>query len=767
MIFSSVFFAQTTITSTINGNWSTGATWVGGAAPGAVINAFETVVIGIGDTVTLSSAKLEVKNNGTLLVYGYLIISHVDGLEFFNGCSVTIYTGGTIECLTGEVKNNSNGVTVNGTLLCTGDFSAGNGVSISGTGSMVIEGNLILTGSATVMGNGDNCSSCSLTVDGYTYIYYVATSGSDANGGKDASDPFLTISKALSEITTASVDGRIEIADGTYNEGAANFTISYSIVFNGTSQAGTIINNVGSMTIAAGKTLTLANASITATGASDVNGILLMDGAGLYDANGTFDATGGTVSFTGAGQLSCASTVTSLGTFSPGDGTVTYDGGAQNVLTETYHNLSISSASTKTATGNLIVNGILTTAATASCQLDLSTFDLNVGGNINVGAADGLDLSDASCLLTIDGGADQTITHAGSTGSELSAVTINKSAGNVVLASAVEMDGALILTAGDIDASTNTLTLTSSATVSGGSDASHVIGTMVKTTEATSKFTFPLGDGTQYKSIAITPSGTGSTVWTAEYFLQANVPLAVTVDPNTANSDDVDHVSAYEYWDLDRSGSADAIVEIAWVANNNVLAVADLRLAHFDGADWDNIAASPVGVDASGVITSSGLEEYVSIFSPFTLGSSSSTNVLPIELVSFSGGKKDSRNTLNWTTASEINNAQFTIEKSYNGFDFEWVGTQEGAGNSNQIVNYSLTDYNIRETLNYYRLMQTDFDGKYVYSKTISIDNRNDYSLKEVLVKTNLLGQEVDDFYNGIVIILYKDGSSRKMYQYK
>ena len=41
---------------------------------------------------------------------------------------------------------------------------------------------------------------------------------------------------------------------------------------------------------------------------------------------------------------------------------------------------------------------------------------------------------------------------------------------------------------------------------SAGSDASHVIGTMVKTTAADSKFTFPLGDGTYYKSIAITPA---------------------------------------------------------------------------------------------------------------------------------------------------------------------------------------------------------------------------------------------------------------------
>ena len=204
---------------------------------------------------------------------------------------------------------------------------------------------------------------------------------------------------------------------------------------------------------------------------------------------------------------------------------------------------------------------------------------------------------------------------------------------------------------------------------------------------------------------------------------------------------------------------------MAWVSQNAVSVYADLRIAHFDGTDWDKIPNNaPSGDNTAGTLTSSSA---VSSFSPFTLGSSSSTNVLPIELVSFTGEKKDNRNILNWTTASEINNAYFTVEKSYNGIDFEWVGTQEGSSPSTQIINYSLSDYNILETLNYYRLKQTDFDGKFEYSKTISIDNRVDNSFKEIIGRTNLLGQEVDEFYNGIVIVRYKDGTSQKFYQFK
>ena len=336
-------------------------------------------------------------------------------------------------------------------------------------------------------------------------------------------------------------------------------------------------------------------------------------------------------------------------------------------------------------------------------------------------------------IVSMDGLSAQAIN--GTAGSSFYNFTNKNESTGVTLGAATTIQNTLTLSSGILDASSFNLILPAAGTVTGGTDASHVKGTMVKTTTATSEFTFPLGDGTQYKAITITPSSGSSTVWTAEYFLQANASTLLDLDGSLAG--DLDHVSTYEYWDLDRSGSANATIAIPWVANNAVLAYADLRLAHFDGTDWDLIAAAPVGDNTSGVITSSSA---VTTYSPFTLGSSSSTNVLPIELVSFSGEKKDNNNILNWTTASEINNAFFTVEKSYNGFDFEWVGTQEGTSPSTQIVNYSLTDYNILETLNYYRLKQTDFDGKFEYSNIISIDNRVDDSFKEIIGRTNLLG---------------------------
>lgn len=99
-------------------------------------------------------------------------------------------------------------------------------------------------------------------------------------------------------------------------------------------------------------------------------------------------------------------------------------------------------------------------------------------------------------------------------------------------------------------------------------------------------------------------------------------------------------------------------------------------------------------------------------------------NVLPIELLSFTGRKAGVINILEWTTASEINNDYFTIQRSKTGDGFEDIGIIKGAGNSNEIKKYNFTDINPLSGLNYYRLMQTDFDGIISYSEIIYLNNK-------------------------------------------
>ena len=94
--------------------------------------------------------------------------------------------------------------------------------------------------------------------------------------------------------------------------------------------------------------------------------------------------------------------------------------------------------------------------------------------------------------------------------------------------------------------------------------------------------------------------------------------------------------------------------------------------------------------------------------------------VLPIELLNFNAECSDQDVELIWSTVSEINNDFFTIERSTDGIEFEEIGTVNGAGNSSNLLTYSfMDDYPLLATT-YYRLKQTDFNGKFTYSDIVA-----------------------------------------------
>ena len=100
------------------------------------------------------------------------------------------------------------------------------------------------------------------------------------------------------------------------------------------------------------------------------------------------------------------------------------------------------------------------------------------------------------------------------------------------------------------------------------------------------------------------------------------------------------------------------------------------------------------------------------------------TAILPIVLVSFEGkALKNNTNLIKWSTASEINNEYFSIEKSNDAILFSSIGEVNGAGNSNNFIEYSFIDKNPNTTVNYYRLKQIDFNGEFSYSSIIALDN--------------------------------------------
>jgi len=146
--------------------------------------------------------------------------------------------------------------------------------------------------------------------------------------------------------------------------------------------------------------------------------------------------------------------------------------------------------------------------------------------------------------------------------------------------------------------------------------------------------------------------------------------------------------------------------------------------------------------------------------------------VIPVELTSFTAKSDNNSVTLNWTTATELNNSGFQIERS-NGSDYQSVGFVAGHGTSTSAHSYVFVDQNLETGTYTYRLKQVDLDGTFEYSKAVEVEvlGLREYTLdqnypnpfnpsttinfslavdsKVSLKVFNVLGQEVASLLNG------------------
>jgi hypothetical protein len=176
-----------------------------------------------------------------------------------------------------------------------------------------------------------------------------------------------------------------------------------------------------------------------------------------------------------------------------------------------------------------------------------------------------------------------------------------------------------------------------------------------------------------------------------------------------------------------------ATLALGWLAANQGSAFninAPIEVAHYNGTAWDVFRLATLtgaGTNASPyVATVSG----VNAFSPFVVANQ---NALPIELLDFKGTPQYNGNLLTWTTASEVNNKGFNVERAtprppQGAFDkWEVLGFVNAKGKA---ATYDFLD--VTPPLGagaYYRLRQIDNDGKETLSKIISISIKGNTKL--------------------------------------
>jgi len=140
------------------------------------------------------------------------------------------------------------------------------------------------------------------------------------------------------------------------------------------------------------------------------------------------------------------------------------------------------------------------------------------------------------------------------------------------------------------------------------------------------------------------------------------------------------------------------------------------------------LTSNHTGVDGTGIT-----EDYsgYSRSGTPTIGAIEYDNPVPVELASFSANAVNSKVILNWSTATEVNNYGFSVERSEaslnnpeagaSSYIWETIGFVEGHGNSNSPKEYSFTDNNLQPGNIRYRLKQIDNDGQYKYSDIVEV----------------------------------------------
>jgi hypothetical protein len=147
---------------------------------------------------------------------------------------------------------------------------------------------------------------------------------------------------------------------------------------------------------------------------------------------------------------------------------------------------------------------------------------------------------------------------------------------------------------------------------------------------------------------------------------------------------------------------------------------------------WDNHPATPASVGQYGSTYNYGS----TIVIPATS--------LPVEFISFSADRLDSRNIqVRWETSSEVNNDHFMVQRSVDGEFFEEIGRVNGSGTTERPTTYSFLDNSYQANINYYRLKQVDYNGSFHFSNIVEVrfEGKEDYLAFHVYpspVKTTL-----------------------------
>jgi fibronectin-binding autotransporter adhesin len=432
----------------------------------------------------------------------------------------------------------------------------------------------------------------------------------------------------------------------------------------------------------------------------------------------------------------------------------------------------------------------------------------NYAGNITITTgSDSVDFAAGGGGVAFTGTSSTAFTNSGTKGTSMKNITMNKTGGaSFTLNNSVGVpaNGGLTFTSGllNTSASAYLFLMDETCTAPSLTDAStsYINGPMrydMSVSASTKILNFPVGSGADCRPFVLTTRHASATSYS--YLGQAvGSPASMLVD-GTGNSwirpATVDTVSGVRYWTIDRTVTSTSVsasntnlsysagtyplVQFYFGTNDFVYQGTNLTIVKNTSAaptTWIDIGAScalgSFATPQSGNITSTTSGTPFNSFSTFALGSKNAGwNSLPIELLSFSAIPNGEKVNVKWETSTETNNKYFTIERSGDGTNFTEITTVNSKafnGNSKIALNYQTTDTNPLNSTSYYRLKQTDYNGKYKYFNMVSVDLEASKNITFSIYPNPNLGEFTVDFSgienNHEVQIILQDELGKEVY---
>lgn len=622
----------------------------------------------------------------------------------------------------------------------------------TGTTARILEDNLPInvrgtfkventgTTGSLVLGNGS--TGRSLTVSNFEITggnFYLAGAGASnthsitINGNFTQSGGGFEISRTDNSGTySASIGGNLTLSGGITR------------VMNNSGEGGRVaaLTIVGNTTISGG-TLDLSATGATNAGRLFVKGNFIQSGGNLQMTSSAssgssgfyFEGTGTqTVTFSGGTQTSTTNVLNRFyykTTSGPTALNETYSGSsAQNTITGSAGNpAGAGSYAAWPTSGTLVKNVIfnnsagvtLSNARTINTTLQLLSGTLNNATN-NITMASGTTIEKTNGSLSaapVFAGTVNLLYSENATGitnsgnevptsaSVLNNVTLDNS-NNVNLNSDMTINGIFDFNAGLLKCqNSKVLTFNQGSSHIGSGGLSYVVGKVSKI--GNTAFTFPIGSDLLFRSASISAPSNSTDKFSAQYFRSNPTSLFGTGKDVTLNN-----VSKLEYWDVSRDiGTSSVSVSLDWESNTSgVTNPSDLRVSHWNSSlsKWEDLGKtnSITASSTSGFVTSN----VTSNFSPFTLGSATAINPLPIELYDFDIFCYNNKLKFFWETKSEDNNHFYSILSSSDAINWSVIDTIKSKGNTSIGHQYEfLLDKKIDGK--YFRLKQTDYDQKF------------------------------------------------------